>query len=127
MKNVMIVIIFLFLACQKDSKKQFEGPEKEWGAEEVIVPDSVSSMKIPLKIIFFASGCDIFKRMEVKETENKTLNVIFFVYNPDYYNPAFSCPTSFFKRESEQIIEVNSKGSYTIVFNQGKLTKRVSV
>ena len=127
MKTLLIVLAALLLIECSTEQKQLEGQESECFATEVILADSVSTLLIPVKIIYYASGCDTFKSMEVKETENQQIEITFFTHNPVYHNPDFACPTSFFKRETDQIITVPAKGNYTLLFNQGKLIKKIKV
>ncbi len=127
MKTLLILMTVLFLIECSSDQKQLDIPELAWDVDEVIIPDSVSSFEIPVKIKYSASGCHIFKRLEIKEIESGILSVKFFIYNPSYHRNDVACTMAIYKNETSQVIKAPAKGNYTLLFNQDKLIKKIKV
>jgi hypothetical protein len=127
MKTLLILMPVLFLIECSSDQKQLDIPELSGDVDEVILPDSVGSLEIPVKIKYSASGCYTFKRLEIKEIESGVLSMKFFIHNPSYHRNDVACTMAIYKNETSQVIKSPAKGNYTLLFNQGKLIKKIKV
>ncbi|MDD3080064.1 MAG: hypothetical protein PHH37_13340 [Paludibacter sp.] len=102
-------------------------PDREARVIDILISDTlVEIKKHQFSVVYYLSGCEVFKEYQTTETDSSSLYKIF-VYNPEYYNKEVGCATVLYQDTLNLEFYPHKTGEYTVYFNDSLLTKKTKI